>query len=37
MQDIPRGNAHSEQASTVAPYERDQQPTFTDRPLQPPA
>jgi hypothetical protein len=24
MQDIPRGNAHSEQASTVAPYERDQ-------------
>ena len=37
MQDIPRGNAHSEQASTVAPYERDQQPTITDRPLQPPA
>jgi hypothetical protein len=24
MQDIPRGNAHSEEASTVAPYERDQ-------------
>jgi hypothetical protein len=24
MQEIPRGNAHSEQASTVAPYERDQ-------------
>ena len=30
MQDIPRGNAHSEQASTVAPYERDQYPAFTD-------